>query len=141
MSPTTTHYSGRCLCGAIQFEIEAFESRIAHCHCKMCQRFHGAAFSTFGEVKIEHLHWHSGESLLKHYEAENGTRRSFCQRCGSSLLFRSPYNIEEGTIEVALAALDHAEGLVPDAHIYLESQAPWIEVSDTLKKYPRYREA
>ena len=41
---------GQCLCGSIQYEIDKVEPKMAHCHCSMCRKFHGAAFSTFAEV-------------------------------------------------------------------------------------------
>ena len=131
---------GSCLCGAIQFEAEYFEPLVGHCHCKMCQKFHGAAFSTFGEVKREYLHWHSGVELLSHYRASNDSVRSFCQRCGASLLFESRFNREQGTVEIALAAFDTLFGVNPDAHIYCESMAAWLTLEDDLPKYLGYRD-
>ncbi len=38
---------------------------MAHCHCSMCRKFHGAAFSTYGEAKIENFKWLQGEGFLK----------------------------------------------------------------------------
>ena len=131
---------GSCLCGAIQFEVTQFEPLVGHCHCKMCQKFHGAAFSTFGEVKREHLFWQSGLQLLSHYRAENESERSFCQRCGSSLLFESRFNREQGTVEIALAAFDTLASVKPDAHIYCESKAKWLTMDDALPKFSGYRE-
>ena len=132
-------YQGGCLCGAIRYQVTAFEPRIAHCHCTMCQRFHGAAFSTFGEVQLEHFRWIQGEEVLQSYQAENGTVRQFCSRCGSSLRFISPYNREDGTVEVAIATLDDPHTLQIDAHIYTVTQVPWITLCDELPKYPEYR--
>jgi hypothetical protein len=106
----------------------------------MCQKFHGAAFSTFGEVKREHLVWLNGEALLAHYHAENGTVRSFCSRCGSSLLFESTYNREQHTVEIALAAFDNLAPIKPDAHIYMATKVPWFSPNDDLPKYQGYRE-
>ncbi|MBT3308692.1 MAG: hypothetical protein HOL04_07360 [Gammaproteobacteria bacterium] len=66
----SSDYRGRCLCGAVTYHITQFETDIGHCHCTMCQRFHGAAFSTFGEVKLENLEWLSGYEQLKEFQAE-----------------------------------------------------------------------
>ena len=129
-----------CLCRRITFEVKQFEERVANCHCTMCRKFHGAAFSTFGEVKLSNFHWLSGKDELQHYQAENNSVRSFCQHCGSSLLFESKYNRYEGTIEVALAAFDELETIIPDAHIYTSSQVPWITLNDNLPCYLHYRE-
>ena len=134
---------GTCLCQKIQFEVTEFEPLIGHCHCRMCQKFHGAAFSTFGEVKLVNLHWLQGKEQLHHYRAENDTVRSFCQCCGSSLLFESKFNREAKTIEIALSAFDKiepAEQIKPNAHIFTESQVPWCRFDDGLDKFKGYRE-
>jgi len=130
---------GSCLCKQVTFEVEKFQGLIGHCHCKMCQKFHGAAFSTFAETKKKNLHWLSGEKSLKEYCAENGSIRTFCISCGSSLLFESNYNRNDGTIEIALAAFDSLENLYIDAHIYTESKADWFDINDNLPQYCQYR--
>jgi len=131
--------SGSCLCKKVTFEATAFQGPVGHCHCTMCQKFHGAAFSTFVEIKLADLHWLSGHELLQRYRADNDTVRSFCQCCGSSILFESKYNRVEKTIEVALAAFDQHQHVVPDAHIYTESKAPWYEINDNLPQSHQYR--
>lgn len=130
---------GSCLCKEISFEVDKFQGSIGHCHCKMCQKFHGAAFSTFVEAKIMDLHWLSGEEFLKEYRANNHSVRTFCSHCGSSLLFESQYNRCEKTIEIALAAFDKHEPVHPDAHIYTESKADWFDINDNLPQHCQYR--
>ncbi|WP_286263100.1 GFA family protein [Thalassotalea atypica] len=132
--------SGSCLCGDIRFSVQEFEPMIGHCHCKMCQKFHGAAFSTFGEVKLTNLTWLAGEDRLASYCAENGSVRKFCQHCGSSLLFESCFNRETKTVEISLAAFDTLEPVKPDAHIYTDSQVNWCQFNDQLPKFKGYRE-
>ncbi|WP_448568143.1 GFA family protein [Thalassotalea ganghwensis] len=129
-----------CLCKRVTFEVKRFEPQVAHCHCSMCRKFHGAAFSTFGEVKKANLIWLTGQEDLAEYRAENDTVRSFCQHCGSSLLFESQYNRQAGTIEVALAVFDQLDVIKPNAHIYTSSQVPWITLNDELPVYLHYRE-
>lgn len=131
---------GSCLCGNITFSADSLLPMIGHCHCTMCQKFHGAAFSTFVEVKVFDLHWHQGEELLKSYHADNGTVRKFCQNCGSSLTFESKHNRSEKTIEIALSAFDEIEHVEPNAHIYTESKVGWLSLSDELPQYLAYRE-
>ncbi|WP_448548560.1 GFA family protein [Thalassotalea fusca] len=128
-----------CLCGAIQFEVSAIMPLVAHCHCKMCQKFHGAAFSTFAEVRSQDIQWHAGREMLTHYEAENSSVRSFCKKCGSSLFFESRFNRVQDTIEVALAAFDQLETVYPDAHIFWQSKVEWFTPNDNLVRYLAYR--
>ncbi len=128
-----------CLCKQVTFDVDKFQGPVGHCHCKMCQKFHGAAFSTFVEAKTIDLHWLSGEEFLKEYRADNDTVRTFCRCCGSSLLFESQYNRREHTIEIALAAFDKLESVHPDAHIYTESKADWFDINDNLPQHRQYR--
>lgn len=130
---------GSCLCKKITFEVKSFCGSIGHCHCTMCQKFHGAAFSTFVEVKLNDLTWHSGKEFLTEYKADNGSIRSFCSSCGSSLLFESNYNRADKTVEIALAVFDQHQQVTPDAHIYTDSKVDWFDINDNLPQYCQYR--
>jgi hypothetical protein len=132
-------HQGSCLCGKVAFSVIKFEPLVGHCHCTMCRKFHGAAFSTFVEVKLEHLTWLTGESELRSYQAENGTVRQFCQHCGSSLVFISSFNQQAKTVEMALACFDTELPVNPDAHIYLASKVSWYSPDDDLAKFQQYR--
>src|SRR5690606_34943450 len=39
--------SASCFCGAIRIDAELPSKWVAHCHCTMCRRAHGAAFVTW----------------------------------------------------------------------------------------------
>lgn len=136
-----TKNKGSCLCGQITFSVSEFLPSVGHCHCRMCQKFHGAAFSTFAEVKNINLHWLSGEANLVSYHAENDTVRKFCRNCGSSLLFESKFNRRDDTIEIALACFDTLEHIEPDVHIFTESKVDWLALNDQLPKYLKYRDS
>ena len=123
-------HSGSCLCGQIKFEADGFTPQTAHCHCSMCRKFHGAAFSTFGEVRLSSFRWLNGTELLSTYIAKNGTVRQFCSICGSSLTFKSARHID--SIEVAIAALDTKLDIQPDAHIHVASKVSWLNLNDDL---------
>ncbi len=130
-------YTGECLCGSIKYEVDKIESRMGHCHCSMCRKFHGAAFATLGEAKAENFRWIEGEEFLQNYKADNGTVRRFCKLCGSSMTF-TPSNDTGDLIEFSLGTLDSDIDLRPDAHIFTGSKATWYEISDDL---PQYKEA
>ncbi|MDO6428868.1 GFA family protein [Thalassotalea sp. 1_MG-2023] len=128
-----------CLCGKIAFRVQEFMSAVAHCHCTMCRKFHGAAFSTFAEVSLKHISFTRGEALLQSYVADNNSVRKFCKCCGSSLIFESAFNRSDNTIEVALAAFDHIEAIKPNAHIYVANKAPWFEITDNIPQFTHFR--
>jgi hypothetical protein len=136
---TTNPYHGSCLCGAIQFELSNLSPKMAHCHCSMCRKFHGAAFATFGETSADKFNWIKGAELLKSYLAPNGTTRQFCSICGSSLTFK-PSGEDNGLVEFALGALDDPISERPDAHIFSAYKADWMELTDNLPKFREGRD-
>ena len=77
--------AGACLCGAVRFELGGPLERVAHCHCTICQRAHGAAFATWVAVPNERLRITAGEESVVHYRSSEIGTRSFCRTCGSSM--------------------------------------------------------
>ena len=136
----TDAYHGSCLCGQIRFEVDRFEPRTGNCHCSMCRKFHGAAYATIAEAHSSNFRWTAGESLLKGYTAPNGTTRSFCSHCGSSLTFFSP-NADPQLVEIALGCFDDDVPVEPDAHIFVASGADWARPSDDLPQYEAGRDS
>jgi hypothetical protein len=132
----TQRYKGSCLCGGVQFSVEGFAPTAAHCHCSMCRKFHGAAFGTL--VGVRGLTWLSGESLLKHFTAPNGTTRTFCHDCGSSLGFRSA-DTALAEIELAIALFDQNIPVEIDAQIYCNHKANWSTLDPSLKSFAEGR--
>jgi len=95
----------------------------------MCRKFHGAAYATIASVARKHFRWLQGEDCLKGYTAANGTTRTFCQHCGSSLTFSSPRQ-SNTIVEVALGAFDGELPERPSAHIFVGSGANWVSIPD-----------
>jgi len=131
-------YRGACLCGAVRYEVDVVEAKMAHCHCSMCRKFHGAAFATFGEALTENFRWTQGEDCLASFEADNGTTRRFCRNCGSSMTF-SPHNDEGKYIEFALGTLESNLEQKPDAHIFVDYKASWFDIADDLPQFAESR--
>lgn len=134
----TEPYCGSCLCGVVKFEIDEFLPQAAHCHCSMCRKFHGAAYATIAGVFRSNFRWIEGVDALKGYTAANGTTRTFCRHCGSSLTFSSPRAPEE-EVEIALGTMDGDLPVVPSAHIFVGSAANWTILGDDLPKYEERR--
>jgi len=132
-------YRGSCLCKAIRFEVDEFEPQTGNCHCSMCRKFHGAAYATLAEARRENFRWIDGEKLIKGYTADNGTTRSFCSNCGSSLRFASP-NADPDLVEISLGCFDDEVPVRPDAHIYVASGAKWALPEDDLPQYESGRD-
>ena len=129
-------YSGSCLCGDVKFTVTGFRSPVGHCHCSMCRKFHGAAFGTL--MSVSNLVWKSGEDNLKDYVAPNGTIRTFCSNCGSSLGFRGQ-GVPLVDVELAAASFDEPIPISIDANIYTNYKVDWYNHSDGLSEFPEGR--
>lgn len=125
--------AGSCLCKGIQYEIEGPLGRIVNCHCSMCRKATGAAFRTRAKVLTAAFRWVRGEDLVSRYDSSPGETRTFCRICGSTL----PTFFEDRPDELGLplGTLDVDPGTRPSAHVWVDSKAPWWEISDTLPQY------
>lgn len=136
MSNANDVLSGSCLCGAIKYRVLGGieTANMAHCHCIDCQKFHGAAFSTFACPR-KNLEWVLGKDNLSTYVSDNGAERQFYRICGSSLTFRGL----DGTLEFSLSTLDDGARIspqpVPDAHVFCRSRVSWVDIQDSLPNY------
>jgi hypothetical protein len=70
-----TALRGSCLCGGVRFEIAGPLMRSSHCHCRQCQKGHGAPFRTRARVAAADFRFLAGEELVSFYESTPGTVR------------------------------------------------------------------
>src|ERR1700730_15035090 len=80
-----TALRGSCLCGEVRFEIDGPLMRSSHCHCRQCQKAHGAPFRTWARVAAADFRFLAGEELVSFYESTPGTHRGLCEVCGTQV--------------------------------------------------------
>ncbi len=126
---------GSCLCGAVQYEINGDVELMANCHCSMCRKHHGAPFVTYLGVNTSQFRWVKGEDLVSDYRSSPSGHRGFCRVCGSNLPMPT-----SGTERLFIPAgtLDEDPGTRPQAHIFVGSKAPWVEITDDLPRFDEY---
>lgn len=142
---TVSHWSiwgvkmdGGCLCGAVRYKAGKLSSPVTHCHCKECQKWHGAAFATWANVEMEHFTWSRGEEKLALYEHTAGWLRGFCRECGASLCIQPTRKHNGKIICITLGSLDDPPDKSPENHIFVSEQASWFEFADSLPKCERW---
>ena len=121
-----TSSRGGCLCGDVRFTVDWPSKWVAHCHCSMCRRAHGAAFVTWVGVETRHFSLHDSDAALRWYASSPGAERGFCARCGSSMLFRSER--WPGEMHVVVANLDAGADRAPMAHVFWDTHVEWADV-------------
>ena len=115
---------GNCLCGDLRFTLRFPSKWVAHCHCSLCRRAHGAAFVTWIGMEATRCTTDDPHARLQWYASTPGAERGFCTRCGSSLFFRS--SNWPGELHVALANLHDAADRAPQAHAYWDTHVNWV---------------
>jgi hypothetical protein len=131
----TATLTGRCLCGAVRFEVDGPLRDVILCHCVECRRWHGhvsastaAARDAVRIVADGALRWIDSPASDAH------ARRGFCGDCGSSLFWDAP---DRDTISIAAGALDPPTGLKPIAQIYTADASDYYGVDPDLRRFER----
>ena len=113
---------GRCMCGAVTYEVRGPMRDISICHCVECRRWSGhlGAFSATkaGDIVVD------GDALrwAESPDSDRNFRRGFCGQCGSSLLLQSPGS---EYVSVAVGTLDQPTGLRIAGHWYSHQAGDW----------------
>jgi len=128
--------SGKCLCGAVRYEIDGGISPIWLCHCSKCRRATGSAFHASAVCRPDQFRWLQGEDAIAEYADTPRYTTRFCRICGSP-------------VPSFLADFDlmflHAGGLDDDCgreivhHIFVGSKAPWYEIRDECPQYQGHK--
>ena len=115
--------TGRCLCGAVRYEVRGPLRDVSSCHCEQCRRTSGhfvaataARLGDFVLVENGGLEW---------YQSSAEARRGFCRECGSSLFWKHAAREE---ISIMAGTLDQPTGLATKTHIFADQVADYHAV-------------
>jgi hypothetical protein len=119
---------GSCQCGGVRFEVpDDFEPR-TFCHCTTCKKLSGGVGTANARVRSEDVTILAGEDLLRTYQPEEGTAKTFCTVCGANLFGGGWPETEHASVRLT-AIDDHFEGR-PKKHCHTRSLAPWETIPD-----------
>ncbi len=123
---------GRCLCGAVEFELSGALADFYQCHCSQCRKVTGSASNAGLFVADKNFRWLGGEPELTHYVKDSGYNASFCRCCGSVMpnVFRGG-----GGYWVPAGALESDGGAEVAAHLHVDSRARWDVIGGTARQY------
>ena len=126
--------AGKCMCGAVHYEVADAFGYAVNCHCSICRQATGSAFKAFAGIERDRLRITQGEdSLLLFGGADSNDTR--CKVCGSFLFSV----VRDGKfLHVAMGTLVDDPTIRPTAHIFVGSKAPWFEITDDLPQYEEY---
>src|SRR3954453_13184839 len=123
--------SGRCLCGAVQYEVNGPLRGILVCHCTECRRWSGNAWAATAAARSD-LRLIDDRTLrwLDSPASDTNARRGFCEACGSSLLWDAP---GRPTSSIAAGSLDEPRGRETVGHVYVEEACDCCGLPDAGK--------
>jgi hypothetical protein len=127
--------SGRCICGAVAFDVSATLRDVHLCHCTECRRWAGHTWAA-SEAAWADLDFSEDRGLrwIDSPDSQYDARRGFCSECGSSLFWQVP-----GSDRVSLAAgcLDGPTGLETAEQIWVDSAGDYYELDERIPSRPR----
>ncbi|TIX50626.1 GFA family protein [Alteraurantiacibacter aquimixticola] len=126
-------YAGGCLCGAFQFEVEGPLTNVRLCHCDLCRKANGSAYSANCRVPREMFCITKDEGTLRRYESSPGAWRVFCGTCGSPAY--ADVERDKDHIRVRLGTLERGAQAEITAHVWTGSKAAWDTIDDDLACY------
>ena len=130
--------SGRCLCGAVRFEIDGPLRDVSVCHCVECRRWHGNP-GGYTSAPREALRL-TGEDNLRWIDSPDSdahARRGFCGECGSSLFWHAP---GRERISIAPGCLDEPTGIRTMGQIWVASVGDYYELDERIPSHEREAE-
>jgi hypothetical protein len=84
--------------------------------------------------KADGFRWTRGAQQVRDY-ALSGAQffgTAFCGRCGSGV---PRVSIERNVVSVPAGSLDSDPGMAPNGHIYVDSKAPWFDITGDLPQF------
>ena len=57
--------TGSCLCGGVRYQIDGELGAVTNCHCSLCRKMSGSAFSSGSTIPTASFRFVAGEDLLK----------------------------------------------------------------------------
>lgn len=113
---------GKCLCGAVEFELSGQMPAIYQCHCSLCRRITGSSANAATIVDRDQLNWLRGEESIRRYVSDSGYQSHFCADCGSPL--PNPTRADSAWW-VPVGLLDEDDRIELALHLYTGSKAGW----------------
>ena len=123
-------FQGGCLCGAFQFEVEGPLGEVRLCHCDLCKRANGSAYSANARVPLERFKVVGETKTIKEFESSPGAWKAFCSTCGSPAYSRIEW--DKDFIRLRLGTLPRDVPVDITAHVWVGSKALWDRIADGL---------
>ena len=137
-SSDTPCVRGRCLCGAIEVEIDVPAFWAWHDHSVESRKVHAAAYATYVGCWLSRFRVAKGLSSVTRFDDQTGkSTRAFCGHCGTPVYFARRHSPK--MVNVPRALFNGRTGREPRYHVAMDQQPEWAyrgEAVRPLKGYP-----
>lgn len=129
---------GRCLCGAVTYEVINEFERLFLCSCDQCRQITGSAFASNLSTATDGFTWLTGTNDIASYKVPGrDISKTFCRVCGSGV----PYSSGGGsTMVVPAGSLQGEPKAAAKFRTFVAEQPAWsshLEQIDAHQGFPR----
>ena len=129
-------FSGKCLCGKINYKCDAEPKAIFNCHCEDCRRATGSVFGTNLFVPEDKVEIFGKVSSYSHTSDSGSTMtKRFCPNCGSLLFGKNSAKIN--VLSIRAGTVDQLDLIKPVVNVFMDSKIPSTSIDENLKQAPR----
>ena len=129
---------GKCLCGAIEFELNGDIPNLYQCHCSLCRKVTGSAANAAFRIAGDQFEWISGSDQIREFITESGFKSHFCSACGSPV---PNLTSNDSAYWIPVGLLEASSQLELVAHLYVESRASWDVIADAGEQFDEMPDA
>ncbi len=113
-----------CLCASVRMQIEVPARWAWHDHSRASRLAHGAVYATYVGSWRKRFQILAGQRLIKCFDdADTGTRRNFCGRCGTPLFYERAHSPH--MVNIPRALFSTRTGREPLYHIGILEKRDW----------------
>lgn len=123
---------GKCLCGAIEFELDGDIPNLYQCHCSLCRKVTGSAANAAFRIAADQFKWISGSDRIREFITESGFKSHFCKTCGSPV---PNLTSNDSAYWIPAGLLEEASELELVAHLYVASKACWEVIAEVGEQF------
>ena len=116
--------SGKCLCGNVNYTINAEPLKMAQCHCLDCQKSSGTGHFSLAFFNLDNVNV-KGVTRSFTTQSDDGPKvtRHFCPECGSRLFGTNSANTS--IMSIAVGCVDDHSWFKPQAIVYNSKKPEW----------------
>jgi hypothetical protein len=121
-------YSGKCFCGAVEFEVTGEPAAMGYCHCADCRSWSAGPVNAFTLWPLGSVQVKKGAGKVGTFNKTPQSARKWCTQCGGHLFTdHPPWNL----VDVYAASIP-AFPFKPAVHV--NYQASVLAIRDGLPK-------